>query len=206
MFVAPCLLLTFAVIVKTQQVPHDCPRFDYEYKLLERILMLEFTQREMTVKMELLKARLAEISSSPATNDTQPTVAFYAGLSHDINAVALGYKAVMDRVFLNQGGAYDVSNGMFRAPFTGVYEFTVHACSSPSKIAHLFMMKEGESVGFTYTVDPNWSCSGRSAVVMMQKGEHIWVEMVGYAAGMYKQSEKHVEYRTSFSGFYIGKI
>ncbi|KAL3874759.1 hypothetical protein ACJMK2_037730 [Sinanodonta woodiana] len=48
---------------------NDCPRFDYEYKLLERLLRIEFAQRESDATIEQLHEKLKNLQTDAIQRD-----------------------------------------------------------------------------------------------------------------------------------------
>ncbi|KAK3592548.1 hypothetical protein CHS0354_005608 [Potamilus streckersoni] len=68
MFLILCssfVLLIAGVYLQTipESKANDCPRFDYEYKLLERLLRIEFAQRESDATIEQLHQKLKHLQT-----------------------------------------------------------------------------------------------------------------------------------------------
>ncbi|KAK3592547.1 hypothetical protein CHS0354_005607 [Potamilus streckersoni] len=74
MFLILCssfVLLIAGVYLQTipESKANDCPRFDYEYKLLERLLRIEFAQRESDATIEQLHQKLKHLQTDVTQNE-----------------------------------------------------------------------------------------------------------------------------------------
>ncbi|KAL3874763.1 hypothetical protein ACJMK2_037733 [Sinanodonta woodiana] len=75
MFSILCSVIVLLVTddVHLQTIPeskaNDCPRFDYEYKLLERLLRIEFAQRESDATIEQLHIKLKNLQTDAIQRD-----------------------------------------------------------------------------------------------------------------------------------------
>ncbi|KAL3874764.1 hypothetical protein ACJMK2_037734 [Sinanodonta woodiana] len=67
------IVLLFTDDVYLQTIPeskaNDCPRFDYEYKLLERLLRIEFAQRESDATIEQLHEKIKNLQPDAIQRD-----------------------------------------------------------------------------------------------------------------------------------------
>ncbi|KAL3873165.1 hypothetical protein ACJMK2_036315 [Sinanodonta woodiana] len=62
MLIILCLLFAFHIVgvhmqTTAESKSNDCPRFDYEYKLLERLIRIEFAQREVEATLSDLREK-----------------------------------------------------------------------------------------------------------------------------------------------------
>ena len=62
--------------------------------------------------------------SPSALPQPQERIAFSAYLSHSIDNMSMGYTIKMDKVYLNDGSAYNTQTGVFSVPRSGVYLLT----------------------------------------------------------------------------------
>lgn len=76
-------------------------------------------------------------------NISSPVVAFSAYLSGSITPIALNEAFVYGSVTLNEGGAYNVHVGRFRAPVAGIYHFVATAQSKSSDNLEFELVRDG---------------------------------------------------------------
>lgn len=99
-------------------------------------------------------------------------IAFSAYISGTINSVATYEAFVYEYVTLNEGGAYNVHVGRFRAPVAGIYHFVATAQSQSS-----------DSLGFELVRDGTALCRARGAqstgtcatTVHLNANADVWV-------------------------------
>ncbi|KAL3874762.1 hypothetical protein ACJMK2_037732 [Sinanodonta woodiana] len=72
-FILCSVFVLFITDVYLQTIPeskaNDCPRFDYEYKLLERLLRIEFAQQESDATIEQLHEKLKNLQTDAIQRD-----------------------------------------------------------------------------------------------------------------------------------------
>lgn len=133
-------------------------------------------------------------------------VAFSTLLRDNHGVVSEGFNIKFDDVLVNSGNGYDVSTGIFTAPISGAYHFSM-SMASPT-IAHFFLMKNGQNVEYTFTGNDNtWESTSQSAVMELLQGDHVWVEadgpIHGYQAYIRPGHPDHRYLHTGFMGFLI---
>ncbi|XP_030285688.1 complement C1q-like protein 4 [Sparus aurata] len=105
-----------------------------------------------------------------------------------------------NKVFTNIGDAYNSSTGVFTAPVTGVYCFTLfyHAGGEHASVLTLFKNSEMVAITSDHQTGSDGADNGGNAVVLqMQQGDQVYVSM---------RANSHVwaaDYHTSFSGFLL---
>lgn len=105
-------------------------------------------------------------------NISSPVVAFSAYLSGSITPIAQYEAFVYDQVRLNEGDAYNVYVGRFRAPVGGIYHFVATAQSQSS-----------DSLGFELVRDGSTLCRARGSqstgtcatTVHLSTNSDVWV-------------------------------
>jgi hypothetical protein len=115
------------------------------------------------------------------------TVAFQAGLSHDITNPRVGDTIIFDSVLTNLGYAYSNLNGIFTAPVSGTYMINLVLGVTPQPQAHgvhLFIMKGTSRIGYIHADNNIHLYLQRSdtVVVHLNQGDDIWVK-VSYSTG-----------------------
>jgi len=91
---------------------------------------------------------------------------------------AKGQVYVFSQTFFNHGDGYNNGTGVFTAPVSGVYMFTVHLCSLPNKYVFFAIVKTGwnEIVkGVVGDQDAN-VCHVATAVTALTNDEKVWVQ------------------------------
>ena len=76
--------------------------------------------------------------------DRKPQIAFYIGLSQNIEQIPLGENCplIFDTVVLNMGGFYNSTDGIFTTKISGVYSFLlVVSAKSYEKVIILIFLK-----------------------------------------------------------------
>ncbi|XP_060553605.1 complement C1q tumor necrosis factor-related protein 3-like [Ruditapes philippinarum] len=171
--------------------PVQCvSRFDYNYKVLEKL-----SQFEREIK-ELKQMKMFEDSQK---------VAFIAQLSVSLINPAVNTVVVFDRVSTNAGNGYNSGSGMFVAPVNGLYSIHLVASSrskATTNYLHLYIMHNSSQVGYIF-LDQNSDYSlMRSTAIILQLsiGDTVFVKIGN------KGARGHLEgccFHTVFSGFLI---
>ncbi|KAL3836799.1 hypothetical protein ACJMK2_022212 [Sinanodonta woodiana] len=115
-------------------------------------------------------------------------------------SVHVGQTILYHSVLFNEDGAFDSSTGMYRCPVSGVYFFTIAACSSNSQRIHVNLILNGQvkfevfgGVGNDNTIIHDSLGSG-STILRCHAGDMVWTRiLVGENIGRL----------TSFTGFLI---
>ncbi|XP_053375903.1 uncharacterized protein LOC123534659 isoform X3 [Mercenaria mercenaria] len=135
----------------------------------------------------------------------KPSVAFHA---HHVTDLALDVTdkiIVFDTIITNEGSGYDTSTGIFSAPVGGLYQFTVHVCSSSGKYSVVGLSLAGKVVAAATNYDQAYNiCSSVGAVVRVKSGEQIWVKCTTGHSSAHRLYEDRYRMNT-FSGILINK-
>ncbi|WAR03084.1 EMIL1-like protein [Mya arenaria] len=143
-----------------------------EKHLEERVMKLEYANKEN----EAGKSRRQEYRGS---------VSFTAYLSHSVTNIVHNTPVVYDTVLLNDGAAYDPLTGVFTAPLTGVYLFSVSSGSKNLPGSNLTqydvftrLVVDGvhklSAVAESKNVYDDEQGS-TTAILPIQKGSRVWV-------------------------------
>jgi len=91
---------------------------------------------------------------------------------------ANGQVYVFSQTVFNHGGGYNNVAGVFTAPVSGVYMFTVHLCSLPGHYPHIAFVKTGgsEIVKGAMGDSSAHSCHVATAVTVLTHDETVWVQ------------------------------
>ncbi|KAK3608960.1 hypothetical protein CHS0354_026289 [Potamilus streckersoni] len=103
-------------------------------------------------------------------------IAFTATLSADMPLVS-EQTVIFDNVKVNEGNCYDSSTGRFRAPFRGLYSFSVTVLTaSSSQAVHCLIMKDKDEIGKVYSGVTGIETGSVTVVTMMDKGQVVFVK------------------------------
>ncbi|XP_060560655.1 heavy metal-binding protein HIP-like [Ruditapes philippinarum] len=125
---------------------------------------------------EELNDKTAQLENRVGNFTKTPKIAFNAytrsGKNYDN-----GQTFVFPDVLLNEGGGYDKITGMFTAPVTGLFFFSVHICQEVSKYVVAAIVHGHTTVAVTSEYESiGASCSSVMAPVKMTAGERVYVK------------------------------
>ncbi|XP_059210108.1 complement C1q-like protein 2 [Centropristis striata] len=163
---------------------------------------------DMKDKLSAMETRTSESEKQilELKNKETTTVAFTAALGGGgaaygpFNiATTLMYKTVITNI----GNAYNPSTGIFTAPVSGLYYFTIFYHAGGQSVAHLTLYKNNEVVVITsdHTSASDTADNGGNALfVQLQSRDQVYVRM---------DANAHVwgnDQHTTFSGFLVTQM
>ncbi|KAL3853087.1 hypothetical protein ACJMK2_016665 [Sinanodonta woodiana] len=164
------------ILEKVGEADLDAVRIRLEDEKAKRLL-LENDVEVLMIKVEELKRVFSQISEDIKGNMTSPTagIAFTATISKETTHVP-EQTVIFDKVKLNEGNCYDSSTGIFRAPFRGLYMFSVTILIGSSPYVHLMIMKDGVEIGRVFTGARLYGTGSVTVVTAMEKGQAVYVK------------------------------
>lgn len=107
---------------------------------------------------------------------------------------------VFPTVTLNEGNGYNASDGIFKAPISGVYTFNAHICNVDTNFMVVAIMKGSTQLAITTVYeDKVSSCGSVDTIVRLQKGDEV--NVVAKFTASYLAAN---EYRwCSFTGYFL---
>lgn len=132
--------------------------------------------------MKLVPLKLPQVRSSFAAaaqsgGTSNKAIAFYASITHDIASFPIQVVLKYDKVWLNEGNAYNSADGKFRVPVDGLYHFYIKTQVRPDSELNLDIARDGKRIvsAFSYG-DATFYGSGAASVVLhATKGQVIYV-------------------------------
>ncbi|XP_041349263.1 complement C1q-like protein 4 [Gigantopelta aegis] len=133
-----------------------------------RIQSLETSKHDLEIKVQSLEAQLK------TKEDRTPLIAFRAGFAQDPVPVKFhnGQIIIFDKVYRNDGNSYNEHSGMFHAPVSGLYSFTVQIFPNASGI-FFEMVKDGKLI--TVLLVKGGETGSAQTVMYLKSGQEVWV-------------------------------
>ena len=137
-------------------------------------------------------------------SDLQRQLYFSAGIMTDVIKIwATGEKIVFPHLISNVGDGYDVSTGIFTAPFDGVYLFTCFLASHTGELKADLIVNGTPKVGIPAIAyggsSGNYGAAGNALPIALVTGDRVWIQHV---SGSVIWSHPGAPY-TTFSGYLI---
>ncbi|KAL3869722.1 hypothetical protein ACJMK2_042371 [Sinanodonta woodiana] len=200
------IVLTLTTCTCGQRNPSDrsamqgeCSRFDYEHKLLERLVVMELAQKTVDeaerklwvgiteLQKELknkskeiadLNAAITQLRTDMNTGFTQLTSPVIFKVKKSPSVYISGSDVILfDNVETNVGGAFSVDHGFFKAPVAGTYSFALQVCCYPKTWVSYDIKVRGQQAGETRAGDNSfYDCSTEVTVHTLAVGNEVWVQ------------------------------
>ena len=176
-----CLVLLLLESVSSRAMVEplegDCTRFVYEYRLMQKLVKLEQENEHLKERLVKLEQRGKPIS-----------VAVKVRLSSNQD-LAKHNRVLYDIVISNVGNAYDLEQGQFVAPVSGIYMISVQAClGQTNQWMDLDIIRDGAIIGRVFSGDHIYhSCGAEGISLHLDKGSKIWTVRVAGAATILNQ-------------------
>jgi len=130
--------------------------------------------------------------------------AFHASISHDVSNPSDGQVIIYDKLLTNNGGSYNSTTGIFRAPVKGIYAFFAYQLTGETKYLETVIVQNGREIAYTYSGTDNYDSSGSNMVVtQLELGDEVWVHVNGHH---HDNGRVIVGLWTTFSGFLLHAI
>ncbi|KAL3853088.1 hypothetical protein ACJMK2_016666 [Sinanodonta woodiana] len=171
-----CASVGTAILEKVGEADLDAVRIRLEDEKAKRLL-LENDVEVLMLKVEELKRGCSQISEDKKGNVTSLTagIAFTATLSTQTTHV-YDQTLIFDNVKLNEGNCYDSSSGQFRAPFRGLYVFSVTILKGSGTDVHLLIMKDNVEIGRVLSGTSPYDSGSVTVVTVMENGQVVFVK------------------------------
>ncbi|XP_067218405.1 cerebellin-3-like [Chanodichthys erythropterus] len=108
-------------------------------------------------------------------------VAFAATLGNigDLGPFNTDITLVYKKVFVNEGGAYNPTTGIFTAPVKGVYFFSVSARYRSNRLMDLSLSKNGQPMVYVinHPLGDRYESTANSFSLTLEKGDQVYVRL-----------------------------
>lgn len=155
------------------------------------------------------RSLLQFLNKVPPDSYPVSAVAFYGYLSRSsAHNLSPHHTIVYDTVVINKGNGYNIGDGIFIAPVTGVYAFHFSVCVVPypeAPWASLEITLNGNIIGsiFEETLahgNNGYHCSSTLVISDVQTGDHVFIRTHENTRGPIYSEPRG---RTSFSGWLL---
>jgi len=127
-------------------------------------------------------------------------VAFFATLTSHISHAGQNQTIAFDRVVTNVGNAYNPHVGVFNAPVTGIYVFSVSLLSYPGHTTGYRLYKNDDFLSNIYLQTPGagqYESTSQTAVLQLNKGDDVTLR------NMKSDEMLHGNNYSTFAGFLV---
>ncbi|KAK3610836.1 hypothetical protein CHS0354_034041 [Potamilus streckersoni] len=174
---------------------NDCPKFDCEYKLLERVVKTDYVQKEMENALLQLQKEVTTLKTSLEERD----IAIRKHLDNEskrIESKVIGFSVsstgtlakhqliVFNDVIYDPYKAYDRNTGIYTVPVSGTYFITGSIYVPTNNHVQTEIIAGGQSVTRMYAYSPNSSEQGANSVVVdLKAGSTIFMRVEASSSG-----------------------
>lgn len=169
------LVLMTKLMLCTADMEPKCSKFDFEEKLLEKMVRMEHEnklmmedfmkisqqvkedQRHVNEEVVKMKTEFGEIqrqANEDSSKQKRLIEEYLRRSSYTFSTIrlantdpAIGDVLVFTRTQLNEGNVYDSSTGKYTAPLNGTYLFATTLCFKPAKWAFIHFMADDMLIG-----------------------------------------------------------
>ncbi|XP_045191151.2 thrombospondin-1-like [Mercenaria mercenaria] len=118
----------------------------------------------------------AEICGREPCSETRVAFNVY---QYSATGISDSHTVIFTNILLNEGGAYNQTDGLFTAPFSGLYQFNGQICTVVGKNAEYTLTIEGKSFASGEYRTPSdagdGKCTSFSAVVSVLRDQRVWI-------------------------------
>ncbi|KAK9979092.1 hypothetical protein ABG768_012537 [Culter alburnus] len=88
---------------------------------------------------------------------------------------------VYNKVFVNEGGAYNPTTGIFTAPVKGVYFFSISGRHNSNRLMSLSLSKNGQPMVYVinHPLGDRYESTANSFSLTLEKGDQVYVSLIG---------------------------
>ncbi|XP_045205567.2 complement C1q-like protein 2 [Mercenaria mercenaria] len=218
------ILLIFAATIEYKSMmvaakEPACSKFDFEEKLLEKVIRMEIKVEQIVEEMKKTKTDMTKRVTNAENNaikfqeDIKKTMNTmeekFSAFKENVSAPNIAFNAhrtssltantndviVFDTVILNEGEGYDSDTGIFTVPESGLYYFAAHVCIVGGKGANYAIVIEGTEIAASSVYSTKYNCNSVTAVAKVKSEERVSTKI------LYPSNLHYDKYRlTSFTG------
>ncbi|ROL44151.1 Complement C1q-like protein 2 [Anabarilius grahami] len=154
--------------------PGECQQH-FLTAIYSELAELKSTVNSLKNKLEDTEKQLEQLRR----NDYKVAFAATLGPIGDLGPFNTDITLVYNKVFVNEGGAYNPTTGIFTAPVKGVYFFSVSARHRSNRLMDLRLTKNGQPMVYVidHVLGDRYESTANSFSLTLEKGDHVYVMM-----------------------------
>ncbi|XP_053384851.1 complement C1q-like protein 4 [Mercenaria mercenaria] len=194
-FILTYFCITTSIFGSLEDEPQCVSRFDYEFKVVQKLADLENKPKEQQQTTESLQHKC----TGNAVSENQ--VAFSAYLTGDMTSVPNHRIIIFNEVQTNVGDAYNGKTGIFVCRIPGVYVFYWVTTNKDHTYMDSELVVNGEERSQAFSDSGNhndYSVASNVVTTELKFGDQVWIR-----SGTWHNGKIGGERRTSFSGFML---
>ncbi|XP_056097126.1 complement C1q tumor necrosis factor-related protein 6-like isoform X2 [Rhinichthys klamathensis goyatoka] len=136
---------------------------------------LKSTVSSLKNRLQVTEEQLQQLRE----NDYKVAFGATLGSTGDFGPFNSPVTLVYDNVYVNEGGAYNPTTGIFTAPVKGAYFFTLSGHNRSSKVLNLGLFKNGEQmvIVFNHPLGDRYESTANSISLILEKGDCVCVRL-----------------------------
>lgn len=164
--------------------PQCFSRFDYEFKVVQKLVELEnmcskLQEENEKLQQDVLRLKIenSELPDSSTVNNPKPTVAFLGVLNTQRLSVEDRQTVVFDAVVTNVGNAFNAADGVFTATYGGLYQFSTTVMADNNGQIWCDFLLNGVPVARIYAraSDSRHDQGSHTIILQLKKGDSVCV-------------------------------
>ncbi|XP_053391065.1 uncharacterized protein LOC128553891 [Mercenaria mercenaria] len=169
---------------------------------------IQETKTQVQDELKVLAAEKERWNKELKESVKMQEVVLFSARRPEHNTLTKGQTMIFTEIILNKGDAYNKENGVFTAPYTGAYTFTVQFCVYPGKNVDFAFMANGTPFKITRIHRHSsgyFACRSFDAMTIVNKNENVKIKIVSCSSGTIL-SESNTHHWNTFSGRFIQAI
>ncbi|WAR16696.1 C1QL4-like protein [Mya arenaria] len=165
----------------------------------EKIIKLELACLAKDFQTSIIDDREHRSQKRFVFSPPEMPVAFSAFKNANLGSVNANQNIVFDSILINEGNGYHSNHGLFIAPQSGIYFFTITLLhpNQPTPV-HAEVIRNGTVIARLHSESNQYEQTSQSLIANVNTGEEIYVVNRDYANEVYTTG-----LYSSFSGFLI---
>ncbi|XP_045191002.2 uncharacterized protein LOC123547815 [Mercenaria mercenaria] len=171
--------------------------------------VIQETKTQVQEELKVLAAEKERWNKGLKECVKMPEVVLFSARRPKQSTATRGQTIIFTEIILNKGDAYNKENGVFTAPYTGVYTFTVQFCVYPGKYVDFAFMANDKPFKITRINRHSasyFSCYSSDAMTIVDKNESVKIQIVSSSGSGILLGESDTNHWNIFSGRFIQAI
>ncbi|XP_053406431.1 uncharacterized protein LOC123546035 [Mercenaria mercenaria] len=170
---------------------------------------IQETKTQVQEELNVLAAEKERWNKELKENVKMPEVVLFSARRPKHNTPTNGQTMIFTEIILNKGGAYNKEDGVFTAPYTGVYTFTVQFCVHGGRYMDFSFVANDKPFKISRINRggiSSCSCQSFDAMTIVNKNENVKIKIISRSSSGTTLEESDNHYWNTFSGRFIQAI